>query len=107
MIKVKTKNGRVATSMKGTLPEILADTCLILRGIRDALEKKDADIAKEYERALTQQFAEGLVFCSMDEIRSHIADKLMDQLRQLVEDHGKKPEAAEAPETTEEEHEAE
>lgn len=107
MIKVKTKNGRVATSMKGTLPEILADTCLILRVIRDALEKKDADIAKEYERALTQQFAEGLVFCSRDELRSRIVDKIIDQRRQLVENHGERPEAAEAPETTGEEHEAE
>ena len=40
---------------------------------------------------------------SMDEIRSRIEDKLIEKLRQLVEDHDEKSEDADATEPAEEE----
>lgn len=56
MIKVKTNNGKIRIKMKGSLANIAADTLVILKGIRDTLDKGcagDGTIFMEFCSALS------------------------------------------------------
>lgn len=62
MLKVKSKTGSVRIRVRGSLAEILADTVMMLNGLRDSIAKRDPDMGKEFERCITQEAKDGVLF---------------------------------------------
>lgn len=69
MINVKTKDGETTMHIHGSMRDLVADTIVITRNVRNAIAEQDKDSANEFEYLIKKSFAENIPFANEDELK--------------------------------------
>lgn len=69
MINVKTKDGETTMHIHGSMRDLVADTIVITRNVRNAIAEQDKDSANEFEYLIKKSFAENIPFVNEDEMK--------------------------------------